>query len=52
MKSRKRKLARDVFDAFATHSSFVYDVTDADYCAKKMAGSTDDRVFENFKRRF
>ena len=39
MKNRKR-LARDVFNAFAAHTGRVYDVTDADYLSEN--GSTHD----------
>ena len=46
---QKKRLARDVFNAFATYSGHVHDVTDAD-CGVQN-GSTDGRVFETFKCR-
>ena len=46
---RKKRLARDVFNAFATYSGHVHDVTDAD-CGVQN-GSTDGRVFATFKCR-
>ena len=49
MKSRKR-LARDVFDTFASYAGLVYDVTDTDCCAQN--NSTHGHLFSTFKRRF
>ena len=43
---RKKRLARDVFNTFATYSGHVH-VTDAD-CGVQN-GSTDGRVFATFK---
>ena len=44
----RTKLARDVFDALASHSALVYDVTDT-YCWAQH-GSTHGCVFATFKR--
>ena len=45
----QKRLARDVFDTFATHFGLVYDVTDTHCWAQN--GSSHGQVFETFKRR-
>ena len=46
MKSKKR-LARDVFNTFATHASLISDVTDID--CSVQTGSSRGRVFSEFQ---
>ena len=45
----KQKMACDVFDAFATYSSLVHNVSDTDCDSLAQNGSTHSRVFETLK---
>ena len=47
LKNRKR-LSRDLLDTFITHSAYVRDVTDTDFCAQN--GGTHSRVFRDFQK--